>query len=73
MTFVDRPPLGSILRAIVIPTTGGDTIWANTVAAYQDLPPHLRITRESVLPLICVFPGVPESRLFAALVPFWVR
>lgn len=42
VTFVDRPPLGSILRAIVIPPTGGDTIWANPVAAYQDLPPHLR-------------------------------
>ncbi len=42
VTFVDRPPLGSILRTITIPPAGGDTIWANTVAAYQDLPPHLR-------------------------------
>lgn len=42
VTFVDRPPLGSILRAIVIPPSGGDTLWANSVAAYQDLPPHLR-------------------------------
>jgi taurine dioxygenase len=42
VTFVDRPPLGSILRAIEIPPVGGDTIWANSVTAYQDLPPHLR-------------------------------
>lgn len=42
VTFVDRPPLGSILRAIEIPSVGGDTIWANTVAAYQDLPGALR-------------------------------
>ena len=42
VTFVDRPPLGSILRTLVIPPAGGDTIWANTVAAYQDLPIHLR-------------------------------
>lgn len=42
VTFVDRPPLGSILRAIVIPPTGGDTVWANTIAAYEDLSPHLR-------------------------------
>jgi alpha-ketoglutarate-dependent taurine dioxygenase len=42
VTFVDRPPLGSILRALVIPPSGGDTIWANAVAAYQDLPIHLR-------------------------------
>ena len=42
VTFVDRPPLGSVLRALVIPPTGGDTIWANSVTAYQDLPEHLR-------------------------------
>ncbi|WP_138503851.1 TauD/TfdA dioxygenase family protein [Nostoc sp. PA-18-2419] len=42
VTFVDRPPLGSILRSLVIPPTGGDTIWANSVTAYQDLPIHLR-------------------------------
>lgn len=42
VTFVDRPPLGSILRALVIPPLGGDTIWANSVTAYEDLPTHLR-------------------------------
>jgi len=42
VTFVDRPPLGSVLRALVIPPTGGDTIWANSVTAYQDLPEYLR-------------------------------
>ncbi len=42
VTFVDRPPLGSILRAIEIPPVGGDTIWANTITAYQDLPAPLQ-------------------------------
>jgi taurine dioxygenase len=42
VTFVDRPPLGSVLRAVVIPPYGGDTVWANTVAAYEDLPTHLK-------------------------------
>lgn len=42
VTFVDRPPLGSVLRALVIPPSGGDTIWANSVTAYQDLPTPLR-------------------------------
>ncbi|MBD2111810.1 MULTISPECIES: TauD/TfdA dioxygenase family protein [Cyanophyceae] len=42
VTFVDRPPLGSILRAVELPPVGGDTIWANTVTAYQDLPAPLR-------------------------------
>lgn len=42
VTFVDRPPLGSVLRALVIPPSGGDTLWANSVTAYEDLPTHLR-------------------------------
>ncbi|WP_437785179.1 TauD/TfdA dioxygenase family protein [Sorangium sp. So ce1097] len=42
VTFVDAYPKASILRALVIPASGGDTVWANTVAAYQDLPPALR-------------------------------
>ncbi|MGP4000096.1 TauD/TfdA dioxygenase family protein [Streptomyces sp. 8N706] len=42
VTFVQRPPLGSILRAVTIPPYGGDTVWANTAAAYTDLPAELR-------------------------------
>ncbi|HET6471447.1 MAG TPA: TauD/TfdA family dioxygenase [Pseudomonadales bacterium] len=42
VTFVDAYPFASILRAVVIPPVGGDTQWANTVAAYRDLPQELR-------------------------------
>jgi taurine dioxygenase len=42
VTFVDQPPAASILRAVVIPSYGGDTVWANTVAAYEELPDTLR-------------------------------
>jgi alpha-ketoglutarate-dependent taurine dioxygenase len=42
VTFVDAYPRASILRALVIPSAGGDTVWANTAAAYQDLSPALR-------------------------------
>jgi alpha-ketoglutarate-dependent sulfate ester dioxygenase len=38
VTFVDAYPQASILRALVTPSYGGDTVWANTVAAYRDLP-----------------------------------
>jgi taurine dioxygenase len=31
-----------VLRGVVIPPIGGDTVWANTPAAYQTLPPALR-------------------------------
>jgi alpha-ketoglutarate-dependent sulfate ester dioxygenase len=42
VTFVDRPPAFTLLRAVVIPPVGGDTIWANTVTAYESLPAELR-------------------------------
>jgi len=32
-----NPPAGSILRADVVPSFGGDTTWTNLVAAYQGL------------------------------------
>ncbi|WP_027211310.1 TauD/TfdA dioxygenase family protein [Burkholderia sp. WSM2232] len=42
ITFVDAYPKLSILRAITIPPVGGDTVWANTAAAYERLPEPLR-------------------------------
>ena len=42
VTFVDRPPIFSVLRTLIIPEVGGDTLWANTVAAYGELPEDLR-------------------------------
>lgn len=42
VTFVDAYPKISILRGVVIPEVGGDTIWSNTVAAYDGLPPELK-------------------------------
>jgi len=42
VTFVDAYPRASILRALVVPPQGGDTVWANTATAYQDLSPELR-------------------------------
>jgi len=42
VTFVDAYPQASILRALVVPERGGDTVWANTAAAYESLPAKLR-------------------------------
>ncbi|MCK9924673.1 TauD/TfdA family dioxygenase [Frankia sp. AgPm24] len=42
VTFVARPPLGSILRAVVVPPAGGDTLFSNQEAALADLSPALR-------------------------------
>jgi alpha-ketoglutarate-dependent taurine dioxygenase len=48
VSFVEHPPLGSVLRAIVVPPYGGDTLWANTVAGYEDLPAELRALADSL-------------------------
>ena len=48
VTFVDTPPAISVLRAVTIPPYGGDTCWANTVAAYAELPQALRDLGDSL-------------------------
>jgi taurine dioxygenase len=35
VTFVDRVPKASLLRAVTLPAYGGSTVWANTEAAYE--------------------------------------
>ena len=42
VTFTRRPPLGSVLRAVSLPPTGGDTCWTDLEAAYLALSPPLR-------------------------------
>ena len=42
VTFVEAYPKASVLRGVVIPPVGGDTIWANTVTAYDSLPAPLQ-------------------------------
>lgn len=42
VTFVEAYPKASILRSVVAPASGGDTVWANTATAYQDLPAELQ-------------------------------
>jgi alpha-ketoglutarate-dependent sulfate ester dioxygenase len=42
VTFVDRVPAISVLRAIRLPRYGGTTVWANTVEAYRRLHPALQ-------------------------------
>jgi alpha-ketoglutarate-dependent taurine dioxygenase len=42
VTFLDQPVSFTFLRGVVIPAVGGDTVWANTVNAYESLSPELR-------------------------------
>ena len=47
VTFMERPPMASILYASVMPECGGDTMWSNLQAAYDTLagnPPISTVT-----------------------------
>ena len=48
VTFVERPPLGSILRAVVIPPSGGDTAFSNQQAAFEALSPRVQEFHETL-------------------------
>ena len=48
VTFVDRIPKASLLRAVSLPAYGGTTTWASTEAAYEQLPPPLRALTENL-------------------------
>jgi taurine dioxygenase len=42
VTFLPNPPMGSILRGVVVPPYGGDTQWTNLVVAYETLSSPLQ-------------------------------
>jgi taurine dioxygenase len=42
VTWREQPSLGSILRAVEIPETGGDTLFASMEAAYEGLSPAMQ-------------------------------
>ncbi len=48
VTFVANYPAASILRAVVLPSYGGSTLWASTAAAYQALPEPLQHLTENL-------------------------
>ncbi|MCH7336269.1 TauD/TfdA family dioxygenase [Acinetobacter sp. NIPH 2699] len=48
ITFLPNYPKYTILKNVVAPEVGGDTVWANTARAYEDLSPELRTLAESL-------------------------
>jgi len=41
-TFLAAPPFGAVLRAVQVPSRGGDTCWASMYAAYDALSPAMQ-------------------------------
>ncbi len=42
VTFIETPPAGAILSAKLLPETGGDTLWASGIAAFEALSAPFR-------------------------------
>lgn len=42
VTFRPNPALGSVLRLVTVPPIGGDTMWADMAAAYDNLPDEIK-------------------------------
>jgi taurine dioxygenase len=59
VTFVERPPLGSILNAVVIPPAGGDTMFSDQIASYDDLSQPFK---DLLDPLVAVHDGRERFR-----------
>lgn len=37
MTFREHPPMGTVLKSVIVPPKGGDTLWSSMTAAYEGL------------------------------------
>jgi taurine dioxygenase len=46
MTYVDVPPKAAMLHSLEVPPSGGNTYFANMIAAYETLPADLRAAAE---------------------------
>jgi taurine dioxygenase len=75
-TFIETPPLGSILYAREVPPLGGDTIWSSLRAAYNGLSERLRdflATLDAEHDLTRSFPPEAASSSFGIERYSWAR
>ena len=42
MTFRQHPPMGTVLKSVVVPPRGGDTLWSSMTAAYNGLSAQMQ-------------------------------
>lgn len=48
-TWRETPALGCVLRCIECPPVGGDTMWANMVLAYEQLPKYVKMEIDGLI------------------------
>lgn len=61
MTFRQHPPMGTVLKSVIVPPRGGDTLWSSMTAAYNGLSPHMQTFLEGLTAVHDFSHGFRES------------
>lgn len=62
VTFSKTPPLGCVLRAVKIPPSGGDTLWASGTAAYNALSDDIKAKIDGLTAMHDIRLSFPQER-----------
>lgn len=58
LSYLEAPPMGSVLYAVEVPPQGGDTVWSNQYLAYETLSDGFKKMLDG---LACVQVGAPHG------------
>lgn len=61
MTFREHPPMATVLRSVIVPPRGGDTLWASMTTAFNGLSYHLQNFLEGLTAVHDFAHGFKES------------
>ena len=70
VTFRERPALGAVLQLREVPPVGGDTMWADMAAAYDNLPRDVKDRIDDARAVHDFIPGFARFLPAAQLAPF---
>ncbi|GAA1252567.1 TauD/TfdA dioxygenase family protein [Streptomyces javensis] len=70
VTFRTRPALGAVLQLREVPPVGGDTMWADMAAAYDNLPAEVKERVDGATAVHDVIPGFVRFYGPERLAPF---
>jgi taurine dioxygenase len=64
-TYLEAPPMGSMLQCVMKPNIGGDTCWANMYLAYEELSKPFQKLIDGLSALHSIAPLAARSKLVA--------
>ncbi len=69
VTFRERPAMGAVLHLREVPPAGGDTMWADMAAAYDNLPQEVKDRIDGARAVHDFVPGFARFSPVARLAP----